>query len=446
MRILKHSFLSLLRKPTKAVMILVILFVVFSMVFTGVIIQNSISKSKEFIRLELGAVVEYKADYMKAYKDNLSENEFEQMALSKGTADTIGSDARVEKVYINYSDYVESKEYETISNNDDSGGMIQMATGFDGVAYFNLKATEKNAPIEFDAKRVEIVEGRNIESGDDTSDENPIVISEEFAKKNELAINDDMTFKSYSFDKELHFRVVGIYKVNDSQITGNDMYISSNIFKTSETDMISSIYFQLKDPLEVDEFIKDQGVNLPSEYTVLDAATSEYNTLTKPLDLMSMIASILIWVIFIAGAAIIISLITIFVRDRKFEVGLLLASGEARYKIIAQFVLEIIIVAIIAFGCSVLLSHQSSQLVSEWIVDNQLIEKEDAGDEMFFFDDMNNVNGDVKMENVAKDFSVAITFDVMINLFIISIGIVIIASLIPLAIILSYNPRQALQD
>jgi len=445
MRILKHSFLSLLRKPTKAVMILVILFVVFSMVFTGVIIQNSIAKSKEFVRLELGAVVEYKADYMKAYKDNLSEDEFAQMDLSKATADNISNDNRVEKVYINYSDYVESSEYEAVTK-ESSGGMVQMSVGFGGTAYFDLKATDGIEPIEFDTKRVEIIDGRNIESADDTSDENTIVISEEFANKNNLAIDDDMTFKSYAFNKELDFRVVGIYKVNDSKITGNEMYISSKVFKTDGAEMISSIYFKLNDPLEVDGFINDQSVNLPSKYTVLDAGNSEYNKLTKPLDLMSMIASILIWVIFIAGAAIIISLITIFVRDRKFEVGLLLASGEARYKIIAQFVLEIIIVAILAFGCSVLLSHQSSQLVSEWIVENQLVEKEDGSDELFIYDGMTNVNGDVKMENVAKDFSVAITFDVMKNLFIISIGIVIIASLIPLAIILSYNPRQALQD
>ena len=79
MRVIKHSFLSLMRKPTKAVMILIILFVVFSLVFTGVIIQNSISKSKEFVRLGLGAIVEYKADYMKAYRDNISEEMKMQM-------------------------------------------------------------------------------------------------------------------------------------------------------------------------------------------------------------------------------------------------------------------------------------------------------------------------------------------------------------------------------
>jgi len=442
MRILKHSFLSLLRKPTKAVMILVILFIVFSMVFTGVIIQNSIAKSKEFVRLELGAVVEYKADYMKAYRDNLPEDEFVQLELSKATADTMASDSRVEKVYINYSDYLESSTYKTVDSDESNNGMV-MTVGFDDAAYFNFKATDNHLPIEFDTSKLEIIEGRNIEASDDDA----IVISEEFAKKNELALNDEMSFKSYSQTDELKFTVVGIYKVKDTNFTGNDMYVSKKSLSGDQADVISSIFFKLKDPLEVDGFIKDQNVNLPSKYTVLDAGNSEYDILTKPLDLMSIIASILIWVIFIAGAAIIVSLITIFVRDRKFEVGLLLASGEARYKIIAQFVLEIIIVAVIAFGCSVLLSFQSSQMVSEWIVENQLMEEEETtNDDLFFIGGMNSVNGDVNMENVANDFSVSITFDVMRNLFIISIGIVIIASLIPLGIILSYNPRQALQD
>jgi len=442
MRILKHSFLSLLRKPTKAVMILVILFIVFSMVFTGVIIQNSIAKSKEFVRLELGAVVEYKADYMKAYRDNLPEDDFVQLELSKATADTMASDSRVEKVYINYSDYLESSTYKTVDSDESNNGMV-MTVGFDGAAYFNFKATDNHLPVEFDTGKLEILEGRNIEASDDDA----IVISEEFAKKNELALNDEMSFKSYSQTDELKFTVVGIYKVKDANFTGNDMYVSKKSLNGDQADVISSVYFKLKDPLEVDGFIKDQNVNLPSKYTVLDAGNSEYDILTKPLDLMSIIASILIWVIFIAGAAIIVSLITIFVRDRKFEVGLLLASGEARYKIIAQFVLEIIIVAVIAFGCSVLLSFQSSQMVSEWIVANQLMEEEETtNDDLFFIGGMNSVNGDVNMENVANDFSVSITFDVMRNLFIISIGIVIIASLIPLGIILSYNPRQALQD
>lgn len=442
MRIIKHSFLSLIRKPTKAAMILIILFIVFSLVFTGIIIQNSISKSKAYVRMELGAVVEYKVDYMKAFSDNLSEEDYDQISFSETTAQTMGDDSRVDKIYINATEYSESTEYKRVTKGEAENNMFE-----DG-SYFELKATDKNVAIEFDSQKIEIIEGRNINELDKTSDENVIVVSQDFATKNNLAVDDEMTFKIFSLDKDVKYKIVGLYKIIDTTMSGNDLFVSMKGFDLSKDDQITSIYFKLKDPLEVDGFIKDQSVHLPSKYLYLDAASSEYEKLTKPLDLMTMISSILIVVVFVAGAAIVVSLITIFVRDRKFEVGLLLSSGEARYKIILQFVLEIVIVAIVAFGCSVLLSNQSSKIVSEWIVENQLIEEESTSmdSSMFFMDGMSNISGNVEMKNVAEDFNVSITLTVLKKLFLISMVIVCVASLIPLSIILSYNPRQALQD
>lgn len=440
MRILKHSFLSLLRKPTKAAMILTILFIVFSLVFTGIIIQNSISQSKEYVRMEMGAVVEYKADYMKAFKDNLDDDAFSQMALSETTADLIADDKRVDKVYVNASEYSESKVYKMVTSNTNDAMVM------DGGGFFELKATKSNIAIGFDTKKMEISQGRNIEEADKTSDENPIVISEDFANKNALALGDEMVFSSYSQNKDISYKIVGLYKRLDTSLSGNDIFVSMKSIDTTQGEGISSVYFKLKDPLKVDSFIEDQSVHLTSKYTVLDAGSSEYDQLTKPLDLMEMISKILIVVVFIAGAAIVISLITIFVRDRKFEVGLLLSSGEAKYKIILQFVLEIAIVAILAFSCSMVLSQQSSKVVSEWIVENQLVEEETVNANDIFMMGQANINGNVEMSNIAEDFDVSLTFGVVKDLFMISMLIVLIASLIPLSIILSYNPRQALQD
>lgn len=40
------------------------------------------------------------------------------------------------------------------------------------------------------------------------------------------------------------------------------------------------------------------------------------------------------------------------VRDRKYEMGVLLAIGEKRGKLIAQFFVEILIVALVSFSTS----------------------------------------------------------------------------------------------
>lgn len=443
MRNLKHGLLSLIRKPTKAIMIMIILFIVFSMVFTGVIIQRSISESKDFVRLKLGAVVEYKADYMKAMKDNLDESGYEQMQLSLSTAEEIGKDKRVDHVYITNSSFLESEKYKSVAGE----GMEDMDFGG---GYFSLKATKDGNDIEFDNGDAKLVDGELANQVDSTVVENPILVSEQFASKNNISIRDELEFKSYITPEPIKMTVVGIYKGGkDSNVfyTQYNTVKKINGIEDETVDEASSIYFKLKDPLDVEVFIEEHQSRLPSEYTVLDAGNSEYEKLTKPLDFVSTIANIFIVTVFVAGAAIIIALVSIFVRDRKFEIGLLLASGEGKFKIVSQFVIEITLVAILAFFGSVLLSYKSSEAVSSWIVENQLIEEENSMEDMFFFD-MGGAStlGDVSMDSVADEFEINIDGNLILTLFVINLSVVLIASTIPLVVIMSYKPREALQD
>lgn len=66
MRIFIHGLKSLIRRPAKTFMLFIILFVVFNLIFTGFIIQNSIKESKTYIREQIGSAVEYKMDYTAA--------------------------------------------------------------------------------------------------------------------------------------------------------------------------------------------------------------------------------------------------------------------------------------------------------------------------------------------------------------------------------------------
>lgn len=447
MRNVKHGILSLIRKPTKAVMIFVILFVVFSMVFTGVIIQKSIAESRNFIRLGLGAVVEYKADFMKAMKDNLDYESYDQLALSMGTADTIGEDSRVDKVYITSMAGVESDQYQMASTGSESNNMVMM-----GGAYFTIKGTKDHNSIEFDNDQLTLIAGQMPDEIDTNIVEYPVIVSDAFASKNNVGLQDTLKFTGFGHASETEFTIVGIF-TSDSESSANTFYSQYDVVnkfnqvEAGQTDAASSIYFKLKDPLDVEAFIEEYKELLPSEYTVLDAGNSEYDKLTKPLDLMNTISNMFIIIVFVAGAAITVALVSIFVRDRKFEIGLLLASGESKAKIVSQFVIEITIVAIIAFGASLLLSYESSEQVSNWIVENQLIEDESSDSDfgMIMSFEESQV-GEVTMDKIAQDFDVTISSDLVLKLFVISLMVIFIASLIPLFVIMSFKPREALQD
>lgn len=259
---------------------------------------------------------------------------------------------------------------------------------------------------------------------------------------------------------ESDYEVIGIYQAVEDGFDVNTMFTSNTVINamngtTDSDDTSASIVYLLDSPDHVAAFIAESTPYLTSEYHTLYSDDSEYQSLTKPLNLISFITSILIWVVFIAGAAIILALVTIFVRDRKFEIGLLLSSGEGRLKIIGQFIFEILVIAILAFAVSTLSSNVISKGVSNWIVDNQLLSTTSligststSTNEQMGFMRQNSVSvyGSVDMQNVADKFDLSIDATVIGELMLASMLLVFIGSSIPLIVIMGYHPRRILQD
>ena len=260
------------------------------------------------------------------------------------------------------------------------------------------------------------------------------------------------------------FEIIGIYKAVEDGFDVNTMFTSNNVIYdlsgTVASDSTSgSIVYLLDDPDHVDAFKKEAAPLLTSDSHTLYSNDAQYVSLTKPLNLISFITNILLWVVFVAGAAIILALVTIFVRDRKFEIGLLLSSGEGRMKIVSQFVFEMLVIAIVAFGISIASSSVTSKGVSTWIVDNQLLSQTSAistntatttvaGIQQGRLLNQNTTSlyGAVNMQSVADEFDVSVNSDVIGQLLLASFALVLIGSSIPLVVIMGYKPRRILQD
>jgi putative ABC transport system permease protein len=454
MRSIKHAFLSLIRKPTKAIMIFVILFVVYGLVFTGIIIQNSVNQSKTYVRRSLGAVVEMKADFTMAMKDQLSQQDYSKLNLSVTLAKEIAKDSLVEKLFITELTTAFNKELKSavkLGGGDGEGVSITMAAPMssDQGTPFIVIGGNADTPQEFDEGTYMITQGRLRNSSDEGND--TLLISEEFASKNNLAPGDRVDLTSGSDQQTYSFEVIGIFK-GSSSYTVDQLYTSLESAKKiagtqSEESSATSISFRLKDPMDIDTFIHQHIKQMPSDYITLYANDNEFKALTRPLDLISTVISILLVVVFIAGTMIMLAIITIFVRDRRFEIGLLLASGEGRLKILSQFVLEILMVSFLAFTVAATASKFTADYSASWIVNNQLVEENtqsEMGVMSFNFGAANN--NEVKISDVAREFNVSVDGEVIYQLLIISLGIVILSAGAPLMIILGYKPRESLQN
>lgn len=452
MRVIKHALLSLYRKPTKAIMIFVILFVVYGLIFTGIIIQNSVRTSKDYVRKELGAIVEMKTDYRKVMEQRLTRDEMSKLNLSAALAKEIAKDPAVKELYITEMTGASNEDLKSavsMGGGDEVGGVAIAAATTGSSGSFPLMGSSTDTPMEFSDGSYQITEGRLRNAEDEGKD--TLLITEEFASKNNLAVGDFIELTSDVDKQSYSFEIIGIYLGAPSFMV-DQMYTSLESAKklagtVGEENNASYIGFLLKDPMDIDNFIKHHKNQMPNEFIVLYANDDEYQSLTRPLDLISTIISILLVVVTIAGVTIMLAIITIFVRDRKLEIGLLLASGEGKLRILSQFVLEILLVSVLAFLIAAGGSKFSSDYAASWIVEKQLIEDNTQSMNGMISVNLGGVQGnEVSISDVAREFNVSVDREVIANLLLTSLAVVILSAGAPLLIILSYKPRESLQD
>ena len=496
MRMIIHGLKSLIRRPAKTAMLFVILFIVFNLIFVGFIIQNSVQQSKAYIRSQIGGYVEYQMDYSSfmntAQKPGTQTGgqtaEMTRPAsLSLSVAEKMASSQYVASYYITESTNVSSDTVDPAETQETSGG-FQM-----NFSDFTLSGSNSVNYINFVTGDVTLSDGAmptedNLKNGDKV-----VMISEDVADANDLRVGDTISLATVTRSMTLpsaggqggqqqaggnpqqdsntttgdsyDYVVVGIYKAVSTDFDVNTIFTSNTVIvdlngTAGSDETTGSIVYLLNNAEDVDAFIAENTPYLTSEYHTLYSNDEQYTSLTKPLNLISFIVSILIWVVFIAGAAIILAIVTIFVRDRKFEIGLLLSSGEGKLRIVSQFVFEMLVIAVVAFSISIVSSNVVSKSVSSWIVENELLSTSSLiGSTSTTTTDQfgmgmlrpgsntsDSVYGSVDMEGVAAQFNVQVSGSVVLELFFASALLVLIGSMIPLTAIMGFNPKRILQD
>lgn len=350
---------------------------------------------------------------------------------------------------------------------------------------FTLSGSNGSDFLDFVLGHVKLTAGR-MPTGDEVkSGASVVVISQDVATANNLLPGDSIPLSMATQTRkgansggapgqggmtgttsgdESDYQIIGLYEAVLDGFYVNTMFTSNNTIcklrgTTASDETTGSIVFLLDSPEHIDAFKEESAPYLTSTYHILYSDDTEYNTLTKPLNILSFITSILIWIVFVAGAAIIVTLVTIFVRDRKFEIGLLLSSGEGRLKIVSQFVLEMLVIVVLAFLLSTASSSLISKGVSSWIADNQLLSTSsligstaamalDTETSPFrdFRQSSVSLYGAINMQSVADEFNVSVDGLVVSELMLTSVLLILIGSAVPLSIIMGFKPRRIMQD
>ena len=133
----------------------------------------------------------------------------------------------------------------------------------------------------------------------------------------------------------------------------------------------------------------------------------------------------------------------LWIKERTYETGILLSLGESKLKIVMQYALEVLLIAIVAFTLSIFTGNIISEKVGDVLLEKEIStmsEEEQATIEKYKFD---NQNADVE---VISDIDVSVNLEVIMQLYGFGILIVLVSSIIPTMLVFRYKPKKILSS
>ena len=215
----------------------------------------------------------------------------------------------------------------------------------------------------------------------DSSVKNGIVISKDIADKHGLKVGDTIQAVNTPLtdDKTMSLEIVGLFEVvadntdernnfNESSYYEytNNAFVSEaamkNILENYADVGYSTADFFVTDPEQLESILREvQNIKTINWNNFLITVNDEvYQNISNALSDTGTLITNLIYVITAVSMALIILILSMSVRSRKREIGILLAVGIAKPAVVLQYVLEILLIAVAAFPLAYLSSKQAA--------------------------------------------------------------------------------------
>lgn len=231
---------------------------------------------------------------------------------------------------------------------------------------------------KFQSGKYKLVDGRHITP----DDKHACLISKELADYNKLSVGDKIKMYSLDSDAISEFEIVGIFDGTEGtsgnaltvdEIPANCGYIDYatmfELFK-KELNGYQQLTIYVEDPVSVQN-VYDKIAALPElkgKTLKLSIDTDEYDVVSTPLESLQQLVNTTIIIISVVSVVILTLLLTIWIRGRKKEIGILLSLGKSKVNIILQIFTETIVVAVISFASSIPFSNLIAEKAGAFLV------------------------------------------------------------------------------
>ena len=377
-------------------------------------------------------------------------------------------------------------------------GEVRFAPTLAGWSDFNLIGVHSSGMLDIEEGIIELTVGRPFTNEELSSSTYAAIISEELAALNGLHIGSKFTLDNIIFDSRnvgewfsdfeteenifakqtYEFEVIGIFNSLVVFNTGNErtdaslseslknrIYVPNLVALEAHTyQMEQALYLQpnnqllwenhadlaelrntfiLNDSRDIESFEAAATLLIPDFWTIVSVSDS-FDEIIAAMDFIDHLTAVALWVV--CGATVlIVTLLTILsLRERKQEIGIYLALGEKKGRLILQILTEVMVVALVAIAASLVVGNVFAGGISEMMLRNNIEAGLSSGDVAFSGLDRMGFSSlyYASTEEVLAAYSVSLDATTIALFFVAAIGTVLVATVIPMLYIVRFNPKK----
>mgnify|MGYP002510852229 FL=1 len=473
MSIIKRAFLYVARKRGKTILLFAILLIMATFVLTGLSIWKASEAAQLNLRQSLGGKFDIYVDWENSpyvVKEIIKDNEFDEETGKTSNSFLIYSTVQLtpeEIAAINSVPGVKysSARYDVLARLDNLSlfpGTVSVAENLQHrTKVFGVCGTETDEL--FTTGTLTLTKGRHITS----EDQSVAIISGDLAEKNELHIGDYITTHIYNPEdddftgEEMQVQIIGLFTPNVTEQLGETVTtfdkIQNRIFIDLQTSIkmnndkinygFSAVNVTIDDPQNM-----EQVVSAVKKLSAIDwnAFTIEidnevYEKAAAPLATLNELVVTLLVVIIVVSAIILALVLTLWTKTRVHEIGVFLSVGIRKSAIIGQYLTEVLLIAVFAFGLSYFTSNAVAGQIGNHLLEQSLqVEQEDnSGSTPAAVD----VGADTLIQKplpTENGIQVSVEPDSLALLYLIGFAIIIVAVSISSITVMRLKPREIL--
>lgn len=397
MDFIKRAGLYLRQKIGRTALITLVMSAIMIFVLAGIIIQSAAIQATNSAKNSAGTTVTLSADREKAFasmrksqsssssssssSSNAAPAAITMPSVKIKTAEKIAALSNVAGYQYSNSASVNASGFSAVTTSSSRGGGQGGFSGSSNSGDITISGVSTTAAeTNFKSKSYKITSGRGITAADKNT--NNVVIESELATSNSLKVGSTIKVKTTDDDSKTYtLNVVGIYKAKTSTSSqgGPNMSDPSNTIYSSytfagtvngDTTSVTSVVYTLTDSSKEKAFTK-QAKKLISSSFSLTSSSETYALLMKPMKNVQSFANKIVWIVGIAGTIILALITVLMIRERRHEIGVLMALGESKFKIVLQLFSELFAVLVLSLVIAGVAGNFVGNAVGKQLVSQQ---------------------------------------------------------------------------